>query len=277
MTRSAGTPAQASVGEAPRAVGAVLETRRLRRAEVFAVPTIVDTLATLIDAHGTLYDWAADQAQPRALRGRAPVFVAALPDARGLVVVRHAWHGGLFAPITGDRFRGTGRAAREFVTSEALRAIGIPTTDVLGFATYRAGFGFHRVDVISRFVADAFDLGMIAAGLVPAVGCDEALTATHALLVRLAAAGVVHPDLNVKNVLLTRGSAGALTAMIIDVDVVRLHTGLSPADTMHANVARLSRSLRKWRARFGCDISDATVEQFARTALASTTAISGDD
>ena len=94
---------------------------------------------------------------------------------------------------------------------------------------------------------------------------------------RLAAAGVVHPDLNVKNVLLTRGSAGDLTAMMIDVDVVRLHTGLTPADTMHANVARLSRSIRKWRARFGCDITDATVEQFARTALASTSSISSDD
>ena len=277
MTRSPGRPIEASVGEAFRAVGAVLETRRLRRGDVSAVPTLVDTLATLIDAHGTLYEWAADQPQPRALRGRAPVYVAALPDAQGLVVVRHAWHGGLLAPITGDRFRGTSRAAREFITSATLRAIGIPTTDVLGFATYRAGFGFHRVDVVSRFVADAFDLGMIVAGLVPAVGCDEALAATQALLVRLAAAGVVHPDLNVKNVLLTRGSADALTAMIIDVDVVKIDTGLSPADTMHANVARLSRSMRKWRARFGCDITDATVEQFARTTLASTTSISGND
>ncbi len=277
MTRSPGSPTEANVGEAPRPVGAVLETRFLKRAEVSAVPTLVDTLATLIDAHGTLYDWAADQPQPRALRGRAPVFVAALPDSRGLVVIRHAWHGGLLAPITGDRFRGTSRAAREFITSATLRAIGIPTTDVLGFATYRAGFGFRRVDVISRFVADAFDLGMIVAGLVPAVGCNEALAATHTLLVRLAAAGVVHPDLNVKNVLLTRGSAGDLTAMMIDVDVVRLHTGLTPADTMHANVARLSRSIRKWRARFGCDITDATVEQFARTALASTSSIRSDD
>ena len=275
MTRSKATPIQANVGEAFGTIGPVLETRRLRRAEVSGVATIVDALATLIDAHGTLYEWAADQPQPLALRGRAPVFVAALPDALGLVVVRHAWHGGLLAPITGDRFCGTSRAAREFVTSATLRARGIPTTDVLGFATYRAGFGFHRIDVISRFVADAFDLGMIAAGLVPDVGCDEALEATQALLVRLAAAGVVHPDLNVKNVLLTRGSAGALAAMIIDVDVVRLDTGLSPSNTMHANVARLSRSIRKWRARFGCDITDTTVEQFARTALASAKSISG--
>ena len=259
-------PCGARVSVAP------LETRRLAGADVSAIPTVVAVLATLVEMHGTLYDWAADQPQPRALRGRAPVYVAALPGAAGWVVVRHAWHGGLLAPVTRDRFRGTGRPEREYVTSARLRAVGIPTTEVLGFACYWTGVGFCRVDVVSRFVPDAFDLGMIAAGLVPDIDRDDALAATQTLLVRLATAGVVHPDLNVKNVLLVRETNRSLTAMIIDVDVVRWDSAQSPRAIMHANVTRLARSMRKWRSRFGCDITDELLNRFTRDAMTATPA-----
>ena len=84
--------------------------------------------------------------------------------------------------------------------------------------------------------------------------------------------GVIHPDLNVKNVLLVRAPRGTLTAMVIDVDVVQWGTDRSPTDIMAANVARLSRSLRKWRTQFGCDISDGMVNRFASDALAATPA-----
>ncbi|MEQ1690400.1 MAG: lipopolysaccharide kinase InaA family protein [Gemmatimonas sp.] len=243
-------------------------TRHVVGADVSAIPALADTLVALVEAHGTLYEWAAEQPQPRALRGRAPVYVAALPETRTLVVVRHAWHGGLLAPLTGDRFRGTRRADREFATSLRLRSLGIPTTDVLGFASYHAAFGLRRVDVVSRFVPDAFDLGTIAAGLVPDIDRDDALAATHGLLARLAMARVRHPDLNVKNVLLRREVGGSLTAMIIDVDVVRWDSAHTPAHVMRDNVTRLIRSMRKWRTQFGCDLSEDVVETFARDATA---------
>ena len=108
-----------------------------------------------------------------------------------------------------------------------------------------------------------------AAGLVPDIDRDDALSATRTLLQRLATAGVVHPDLNVKNVLLMREARGALTAMIIDVDVVHRDATRAPADTMQANVARLLRSMRKWRSHFGCDVTEELLERFSRDALAS--------
>jgi protoporphyrinogen oxidase len=37
---------------------------------------------------------------------------------------------------------------------------------------------------------------------------------------------------------------------------------------MHVNVARLTRSLRKWRRHFGCDLTERTLERFTREALA---------
>lgn len=251
-------------------VASALVIRYLPEADVSAEAGIVDELAALTLAHQSLYHWAADQPQPRALRGRAPVFIATLPDSGETVVIRHAWHGGLLAPITGDRFRVPTRAPHEHAMSHALRSVGIPTTEVLGFARYHAGLGLRRVDVVSRFVPDAYDLGMVAAGLVPEMQCQDALAATRVLLHQLADAGVVHPDLNVKNILLAESHHGHLTAMIIDVDVVRWDPDRSFADTMHANVSRLSRSIRKFQRHFGCDVTDAVLSSFAREALADT-------
>lgn len=249
-----------------------LLTRAVRGGDVSASSDWIDELSALVESHGTLYSWAADQPQPRALRGRAPVYVASVPGKRDAIVVRHAWHGGLLAPITADRFRRPTRAPHEYDMSVRLRESGIPTTRVLGFARYDAWFGLCRVDVVSEFVPEAFDLGVIAAGLVPEVPCDEALETTRTLLVRLAQAGVVHPDLNVKNVLLHRLANGDLQAMIIDVDVIRWLPSRAPADAMRANVARLARSMRKWRTHFGCDVTEQRLAQFTEAALADTPA-----
>ena len=249
---------------------AMFHTRQLARGDITASHGLLDAFAAAIATHGTLYDWASLQPQPRALRGRAPVFVATLPTTDETVVVRHAWHGGLFAPVTGDRFRYPTRAPRELAHSNALRAAGIPTTTMLGFARYPAGFGTCRVDVVSRFVPDAFDLGMIAAALVPQIPFAEALVATLDLLHRLALAGVVHPDLNVKNVLLASApspASVALHALVIDVDVVQWPAQRAPRAIMQQNVNRLVRSLRKWRTQFGCEVSDQTLDAFTRDAL----------
>ncbi|MBL0940551.1 MAG: hypothetical protein IBJ03_16770 [Gemmatimonadaceae bacterium] len=243
---------------------------RLPHADVVAVDRIRDDLAQIVHSHASVYQWAEEQPQPRALRGRAPVYVATLPTSGVTVVVRHSWHGGLLAPITGDRFRRPTRAPQEMQRSIALRAAGIPTTEVLGFVRYDAGAGLARVDVVSRYVDDTADLGMILAGLDPELEGEAALTATLTLLQKLAAHGVVHPDLNVKNVLLRRQAVNGPEAMIIDVDVVDWNPERPASETMARNVARLVRSLHKWRRQFGCDLADPRIESFAESALALT-------
>ena len=237
-------------------------TRVVGSADVTGMPVVLDDLAAIVREHDTLYDWAAEQPQPRAMRGRAPVYVATLPTCGISVVVRHGWHGGALAPLTADRFRRPTRAPVEMERSAALRAAGIPTTEVLGFARYPAIFGLCRVDVVTRYVEDAADLGMVLAGLAPFVDCESALAATQRLLVQLASHGVIHPDLNVKNILL-RPTAGGVEALIIDVDVVRWNATRASNETMRANVARLTRSVRKWRTHFGCDVTDARIAAFS--------------
>ncbi len=238
--------------------------------DVTARPALVDALLALARAHGTLYDWAAEVPQPRALRGRAPVFVAAIPERDEVVVVRHAWHGGLLAPLTGDLYRMPTRAPNELMKSWTLCALGIPTSEVLGYARYESLPGLRRVDVVTRFIPNAFDLGMVAAGLAPQIDPDAALTATRELLVKMASHGVLHPDLNVKNVLLRTRNRGGFEAMVIDVDVVRWNPARPPIETMRANTARLLRSMRKWRVNFGCDVAEVRMTTFEQEALAAT-------
>jgi hypothetical protein len=109
--------------------------------------------------------------------------------------------------------------------------------------------------VLTREIPDAQDL---AAALVAARDDDEkstALAATGRLLDVLADAGAHHPDLNIKNVLLARPAGADLpVAHVLDVDRVVL--GVDRSRVADANLARLERSIAKWRASRRIDVSD---------------------
>lgn len=226
-----------------------------------------EEITSLVATHGTLYGWAAESPQHRALRGRAPVYVAALPRSGETVAVRHVWHGGLLAPLTGDRFLAPTRAPRELAMSLALRARGIATTELLAYALYPAGPGLRRVDVVSRYVADAHDLGAVLAGMAPAWTPERAGALVRCTLERLAAARMHHPDLNVKNLLLAPSVPES--ALVIDVDVMEERD--EPAERVaERNRARLFRSIAKWRTRGDVRLDDAALARFLEAALTGT-------
>jgi hypothetical protein len=82
----------------------------------------------------------------------------------------------------------------------------------------------------------------------------EALLATGELIRSLAEAGVSHPDLNAKNVLMEWQGA-APRAHLLDLDrckVLEEGAHLDP-DGMHQ---RLRRSLRKWERWMGVQLAD---------------------
>jgi 3-deoxy-D-manno-octulosonic acid kinase len=171
-----------------------------------------------------------------------------LPGTTVRVVVRHNRHGGLFAGLTRDFFLAPTRAPRELTLAQVLRERGVPTPDVVAYAVYPPGGLVQRSDVCSQEITGSRDLAEV---LVREHG-DSRFTAiemTAALVATLSRAGARHQDLNAKNVLLDRERA-----YVLDVD--RVAMGEPPTSALEKNLARLVRSLRKWRELRGAPITE---------------------
>ena len=216
---------------------------------------LVDALVGPDGVVGTLYEYAARHPRARTFAGRGIAYAVPLPDGATSVVVRHSRHGGLLAPLTGDRFLAPTRAPHELATSLRLRAHGVPTPEVVAYVTYPAGPLLRRADVATREVPRAKDLAVALLGKADEETRRGWLDATARLLAELRAAGARHADLNLKNVLLAPDDAGRCTAHVLDVDRV---TFAAPGDAAaaRANFDRLARSARKWRDLYGATVDE---------------------
>ncbi len=223
-------------------------------AQGIADRSVAPALLRALDGGRTLHAWAESQPGARAFQGRATAWAVTLGPER--VVVRHSTHGGVLAPVTGDLFRAPTRAPLEMETSRRILSLGIPTPAVLAYVVYPAALGFARADVATREVPDGEDF---LAALARA-GVEERrahiLPVVRALLEAMAAGGVQHPDLNVKNILLAVDAGGALVAWVLDTDVVTFSTA-GALSVSAANGARLARSIEKRAARFASALDDA--------------------
>lgn len=199
-------------------------------------------------ANETLYEFAARQPDARTFQGRATVYGVDLPDNCGHVVVRRSMRGGWLASLNTDLFLPPTRGLRELIASLRLRASGVATPEVVAFLTYPAGSILRRGDVLTREVQGQ-DLGSALT-----TSGAETRTATMesaaALLASLSRAGAHHADLNVRNILISNGSA-----YVLDVDRVRFHVPGDPI-VLRANIERLQRSLRKRRAENGLPVEE---------------------
>lgn len=246
----------------PPAIGALPEgyvSLTVGEIEIVAAEGYADAVAVALKSRaGSLHDYARLHFESRPLAGRSVAYSAPLPGMETRVVVRHNWHGGLLAPLTRDLFRPPTRAPLELHVSLRLQHMGIPTPDVVAFARYPASLGMQRVDVATREIADSVDLSAVLTRPT-SYSRDDAWDAVAELLRRLTAAGARHHDLNVKNVLL-RGRGRRLDAVVLDVDRITFETG----DVTAANLARLSRSARKWRDRHGAVLDESELAALAR-------------
>jgi hypothetical protein len=204
---------------------------------------------------GSLYEAAARDLGARPLQGRGVAYAIALPVTGTRAVVRHNRHGGLLAPLTRDLFLPPTRAPHELAIAQRLRVLGVPTPEVLMYATSPAPFPFRRADVVTREIEGGRDLSTYMAATAPEAERRAAWEATRRLVRAMNAAGVRHHDLNVKNVLLAPVADG-LTAYLLDVDRVKLEAAGDPS-VAQGNVGRLRRSARKWRDERGAVFDDA--------------------
>lgn len=236
----------------------------LAGAEVVARTAVLPGIAAAL-AEGSLYDYAAHHPAARSLRGRGIVYAVPLPEGGPPVVVRRSRRGGLMARLTRDRFFGRARAPHELDVSLHLARLGIPTPEVLAYALYSAPPGGQRADVVTREVPSAADLATQLLEARDDARRQALLEATGILLARMTAAGVRHPDLNIRNVLIAPDVNGEDEAWLLDVDRVWFdEPGATRVAT--ANVRRLARSAGKWRRERGLPVEDADIARLAGAA-----------
>lgn len=215
--------------------------------------------ARLMLAEGSLYEAAARDLSALRLHGRGVAYAISLPATGTRAVVRHNQHGGKLAGITRDLFLPPTRAPRELAVALRLRALGLPTPDVLMYGTSPAPFPFRRADVVTRQIEDGRDLSTFMSSQTPSSEREAAWAATRALVRAMNEAGVRHHDLNVKNVLIAPSERG-LTAYLLDVDRVAFGVPGSEA-VARGNVERLLRSARKWRDQRGARFDESELAE----------------
>ena len=208
------------------------------------------TLRTLLLAAPSLYDVAAQSPGARALSGRGTAYVLTVNDEPWFI--RHYRRGGAIAPILGDRYlRAANRAEHELRVSESARARGIPTPRVFAAIEYPAGI-FARYDIAMEFIPDSYDL---ADALFNQQGNAGDVARAAALIRNVVARGMVHADLNLKNILLTSSDA-----WIIDLDRCSMTPGRNPG-AAHLMRRRFIRSLKKWEALKGREVARAVTAE----------------
>ena len=233
-------------------------------ADVVALGACAEAVRRAVGAR-SLYDYAATHPNRRELRGRGVAYAVPLPDGETRVVVRHSRHGGLLAPVTGDRFLPPTRAPHELRTALRLAEAHVPTPEVIAYATYPAGAMFRRSDVATREVVGGKDLGDVLARGGDGEARTKALGATAELLRALERAGARHPDLNVTNVLIVATDGLPPRALVLDVDRV-VFGERGDVRIGAANVRRLLRSAHKLRANGRITISDEELSHLAADA-----------
>jgi 3-deoxy-D-manno-octulosonic acid kinase len=233
-------------------------TRRERGAEFVALPSVMEAVVAAVREAGSLHAWAAGQPGARGLAGRGTAW--AVQGSDGAWVVRHYRRGGLLAGVLGDRYLALGRRrpVRELAASAAARALGVPTPEVVAAVVYPGGPAY-RAELATRLVPDGADLAETVLG--PGRGGQaERLAAWRAaasLLRRAFDAGVVHADLNMRNILVARGDGGP-EAWLLDLDRARVLAGPVGRAGRRRMLQRLDRSRRKLEAAWGVesDVND---------------------
>jgi len=217
------------------------------RGRGFAWADADEWLRGVVSAGSTPHDWASRQSGAEELVGRGTVFSvpapARGPDERARWAVRHYRRGGALASVLGDRYLPTRptRPRAELATSVTARARGIPTPAVVAGATYEAGL-FYRADLVTELVPSSLSLADTLSRGDAAASRHDALIRAGGLVRLMADRGVLHVDVNARNILFA--SPPETGTFVIDLDRARILDGPT-ASAGQAMLDRLLRSLRK--------------------------------
>lgn len=233
--------------------------------ELIALPEAWDGVLHALMQSGTLFDYAAGRPGAVELAGRGVAYHIAAPgsytDERW--VVRHYRRGGFIARFLHDRYLDSGprRPVRELIASGRARARGVATPEVVAAIVYPVG-GWYRADIATRYLPDSRDLAAHLFGDDDVERRRAAMRLAGALMRSAHEAGVVHNDLNLKNILIS-AHGGDARAWLLDLDravVMRDAAAKFERDLM---LRRFARSLRKFERLKRRKLNDGEREAFA--------------
>jgi 3-deoxy-D-manno-octulosonic acid kinase len=157
---------------------------------------------------------------------------------------RRCRRGGMVASLVDDVY--VGLAPRPFnelgVAVEAMKR-GIPTAEPMGAMVEWIGPALYRGFFMTRVVRGMTLWEFVQTDDDPTVR-RHVLEQAHAAINTMHDKGLLHADLNLHNLLVTR-AAESFTVVIIDLDKARLLDGPLSTAMRRANLARLMRSARK--------------------------------
>lgn len=222
----------------PAALPPEYETLTLGAASAVVRRDVASAVRAALEQRGSLYAWAEAQPGRESFAGRGAAYGVTMGDLAA--VVRHARRGGLLGPLLGDRYAGAPRYLTELAWSRRLADAGIPTPPFLAGVAYGMGLT-HRADVATEQVA-GLDLASLFFGDEPQEpgARDAAWRAVGRVVRALHAAGWVHPDLQLRNVLV---GGSPPQAWLLDVESCRDAAG---AAARRRNLERFFRSWAKW-------------------------------
>jgi tRNA A-37 threonylcarbamoyl transferase component Bud32 len=204
---------------------------------------------------------------PSSLAGRRPLLE--LATRRGTYLIRRFTHGGLLRRITGARFGDPTRPFRELCTSARLLDRGLRTPEIVAARARRAaGFGWE-LDVVTRRVEDALDVGaalaMARRGGIARSALRRLELALGALVRELHELGCLHADLTPNNVLVERPSLdrGEPKLWIIDLDRARILSAVGEDERLR-NLERLFRFVARRERRHGRMLARSDYARFLR-------------
>ncbi len=174
----------------------------------------------------------------RLFQGRAPVVL--LPITTTPLIVRPCVHGGLWGKFAKDLYTNPSRARKEIERSSLLCTKKIPTPLIQAALFYPAG-SLWRIDIVTSFIPDSLDLASLLCTRPSSPTRVRAFSSIRKLFYKCRQNGILHPDFNARNILLTQSPS---QAWLLDVDAIQVEPQ-NPSQVDTANRNRLLRSLLK--------------------------------
>lgn len=216
-------------------------------ARVMAQERILPGIKRALEEKGSVCEYVRQSDQTTMTAGRDTVYFFKETDGVNWVV-RHLTHGGMLGMVTGDRFAHSARPRpfNELLVAEELRQSGIATPPVLAACVFDSMF-YYRGEIVREEVPGALDLADVLFGAESDYSELPAMAATGALVGHLHRVGLMHPDLNLRNILIN-GTEGRLQAHIIDLEKSQLRSRLGARDR-NRMLARMRHSASRFENR----------------------------